>query len=143
MRNIKVNDIVIIGGGSSGWLSAIYLLKKFKNLNVTLIESAKISTIGVGESTVAGGQSGFSGLGEWLRLIDINELEFMPHTDAIFKLSIAFENWYRKDSGTFHYPFGTPRFLQKKSQASEWNIWHLKKILYPKTPVSDFVEWFF
>ena len=51
MRNIKVNDIVIVGGGSSGWLSAIYLLKTFEHLNITLIESDKISTVGVGEST--------------------------------------------------------------------------------------------
>ena len=39
MRNIEINDIVIVGGGFSGWLSAIYLLKTFKHLNVTLIES--------------------------------------------------------------------------------------------------------
>ena len=42
MRNIKVNDIVIVGGGSSGWLSAIYLLKTFEHLNITLIESCKL-----------------------------------------------------------------------------------------------------
>ena len=47
MRNIEIKDIVIVGGGSSGWLSAIYLLKIFKHFNITLIESDKIPHIGV------------------------------------------------------------------------------------------------
>ena len=50
MKDIKVKDIVIIGGGSSGWMAALFLLKR-KEYNITVIESKKISTIGVGEST--------------------------------------------------------------------------------------------
>ena len=48
MRDIKVKDIVIIGGGTSGWLAAIFLIKR-EVYNITVIESKKIPTIGVGE----------------------------------------------------------------------------------------------
>ena len=86
MRNIKVNDIVIIGGGSSGWLSAIYLLKKFKHLNVTLIESAKISTIGVGESTQPSVVS-------FLLDAGYTSADWMPHANATYKLGVMFNGW--------------------------------------------------
>ena len=135
----QVNTIVIVGGGSSGWFTAAALNKHCPEKIVTLIESPNVPNIGVGESTVAGGQRGFNGIVDWLRLVDINDHDFMPHTDAVFKLSIAFENWYRKDSGTFHYPFGYPRFLPETGL----NHWHLKKIFYPETPVSDYAECFF
>ena len=108
-----INNITIVGGGSAGWMTATTLLNQFSDKKITLVESPNISNIGVGESTVAGGQSGWSGIGDWLRLVDINDHNFMSHCDAIYKLSIAFENWYRKDSGTFHYPFDLPRFLPK------------------------------
>ena len=50
MKDIKVKDIVIIGGGTSGWMAALFLLKR-EGYNITVIESKKIPTIGVGEST--------------------------------------------------------------------------------------------
>jgi tryptophan halogenase len=136
---MMINNVTIVGGGSAGWMTATTLLNQFPDKKITLIESPNISNIGVGESTVAGGQSGFSGIGEWLRLVDINDFDFMPHCDAIFKLSIAFENWYRKDSGTFHYPFGTPRYLPNIGL----NDWYLKKIFHPETPVGNYAEWFY
>jgi len=142
-----INNVTIVGGGSAGWMTAATLLSQFPDKNITLVESPNISNIGVGESTVAGNQSGFAGIVNWLNLIGIDDRDFMPHCDAIYKLSIAFENWYRKDSGTFHYPFGQPRFLPNMG----WNVhsydrlnaWHLKKIFYPETPVSDYAEWFY
>jgi tryptophan 6-halogenase len=86
MRNIKVSDIVIVGGGSSGWLSAIYLLKRFKDLNVTLIESAKISTIGVGESIQPSVTS-------FLLDIGYKSTDWMPHANATYKLGTMFKGW--------------------------------------------------
>jgi len=132
-----IDNITIVGGGSAGWMTATTLLSEFPDKKITLVESPNISNIGVGESTVAGNQSGFTGIRNWLDLVGIHHFDFMSQTDAIFKLSIAFENWYRKDSGTFHYPFGLPRFLPK-SERFELNHWHLKKIFYPETPTSDF-----
>ena len=64
----------------------------------------------IGKNVTIGGQAGFAGITDWFRLVDISDLDFMPHCDAVYKLSIAFKDWYRKDSGTFHFPFGQPRF---------------------------------
>ena len=138
----KITNIIIVGGGSAGWMTATTLLHQFPDKKITLVESPNISNVGVGESTVAGSQSGFSGFGSWLQLMDIHDLDFMSQTDAIFKLSIAFENWYRKDSGTFHYPFGEaikPNIIEN----SEINDWYYRKILHPETPVSDYAECLF
>ena len=79
----KIESIIIVGGGSAGWMTAATLLSQFPNKKITLVESPNIATIGVGESTVAGGQSGFSGIISWLNMVGIKE-EFMLHTDAIY-----------------------------------------------------------
>jgi len=49
---IKIEKVVIVGGGSSGWMTASSLLKHFPDIDLTLIESSDIPTIGVGESTI-------------------------------------------------------------------------------------------
>ena len=51
--------ILVLGGGTAGWMTATTLLSQFPDKKITLVESPNISNIGVGESTVAGGQSGF------------------------------------------------------------------------------------
>jgi|TARA_B100001964_G_scaffold75532_2_gene85770 tryptophan halogenase len=127
------NDIKIIGGGTAGWMAAATLISQFPNKEVTLIESPNISTVGVGESTI--GQ-----INNWLALLGIQDADFMPHCDASYKLSIGFENFYRKDSGKFQYPFGRPYTENNKS---ELNDWYFKKFLYPDTPVSDYAECLF
>ena len=125
-----VNDIKIIGGGSAGWMTAATLISQFPHKKITLIESPKISTVGVGESTI--GQ-----INGWLTLLGIEDEDFMAHCDASYKLSIGFENFYRKDSGQFYYPFGIPCLDET---VAGLNDWHFKKMLYPDTPVSDYVE---
>jgi tryptophan halogenase len=144
---METRNITIVGGGSAGWMTATTLLNQFPDKKITLVESPNTPNIGVGESTVAGGQSGFSGIINWLKMVDIKDYDFMPHCDAIYKLSIAFKDWYRKDSGTFHFPFGESRFQYMDSGDQSMNIhpnnWHLKKIFYPETPVSDYAECFF
>ena len=99
-----IKNIIIVGGGTAGWMTATTLLSQFPNKKITLIESPNISNIGVGESTVAGGQSGFNGIINWLNMVNIKE-DFMPYTDAVHKLSIAFEDFYYKNSGRFHLTF--------------------------------------
>ena len=133
-------NIIIVGGGTAGWMTATTLLSEFPNKKITLVESPNISNIGVGESTVAGGQSGFQGIANWLNLVGINDLDFMPHCDSIYKLSIAFKDWYRKDSGTFQYPFGQPRVLPNIGL----DDWYFKKIFFPQaSPTSDYANNFF
>ena len=127
---MKTENIVIVGGGSSGWMTAATLLSQFPNKKITLIESPNIATVGVGESTLAG-------INNWCELVGIKDKDFLSEVDGTIKLSIQFENFYRKDSGKFHYPFGTPYTVGNKA---ELNDWHFKKILYPETPVSDYAE---
>jgi len=128
-----VDNIVIVGGGSSGWITAAMLVKQFPQKKITVIESPDVPTVGVGEST----------LGQFKTLclfLELDEYEFMRKTDASYKMSIQFTDFYEKDSGSFHYPFGTPF---EKSTIRGMNDWLYKKIFYPDTPITDFVDCFF
>ncbi len=92
--------IIIAGGGTAGWMAAAALAKTMGQvLDITLVESDSIGTIGVGESTIPP-------LVTYNRLLGINEADFMRAAQATFKLGIAFENW--KDVGkTYFHSFGT------------------------------------
>jgi len=126
---MKVENITIVGGGSAGWMAAATLIKCFPNKNITLIESPNIPTVGVGESTI--GQ-----IRGWLKLLDIKDEDFIPHTDASLKLSIKFTDFYKKGQ-SFHYPFGQSNI---DGNYAGLNDWWLKKSLYPETPNSDYAN---
>jgi len=98
---VKTDKIIILGGGSAGWMTAATMIKMYPKKDITLIESPDTPIIGVGESTL--GQ-----INNWLSLLDIKDEDFMPHTDASYKLSIRFEDFYQKNDKGFHYPFGFP-----------------------------------
>lgn len=127
---LEVNSIVIVGGGSAGWMSAATLKKHFPEKNITVIESADVPIVGVGESTI--GQ-----INDWLHSLDISEDDFMKYTDASLKLSIKFTDWAGKGTGGFHYPFGEPWTV---GTAHGINDWYFKKAWHPDTPVTDFCE---
>ena len=100
MAEGRIRRVVIAGGGTAGWAAACALTHQFRDmLEVTLVESEQIGTVGVGESTIPTIRS-------FHRLLDIDEREFMSSVAASFKLSISFENWLRPGSRYFH-PFGT------------------------------------
>ena len=92
--------ICIVGGGSAGWMTATTLVRLLDD-DITLVESPSINTISVGESTLGHIQ-------EWIDLVGIRrgERDFIRETGASIKHSIKFTNWLKKDSGSFHYPFG-------------------------------------
>ena len=99
MNNNKIKDIVIVGGGTSGWMTAAMLVRLFKSqLNITLVESEDIGTIGVGEATIPPLQIFNSVLG-------IKEADFIKQTQATYKLGIEFENW-GKQQQTYMHAFG-------------------------------------
>ena len=60
-----MKDIIIVGGGSAGWMTAATLIKFFPNKTITLIESPNIPTVGVGESTIGG-------IRDWVQLLEID-----------------------------------------------------------------------
>lgn len=98
MHNVKKTKVVIAGGGTSGWMAAAAFSKLISSIDVVLIESADIPTIGVGEATIPT-------LIFYLQLLKINEAEFMRETQASFKLGINFENW-RKEGEEYFHGFG-------------------------------------
>lgn len=127
---MKTDNIVIVGGGSAGWMTAATLIKAFPNKKITVVEPSDTSAIGVGESTLGG-------IRRWTKFIGLEEESFFKHTDASFKMSIKFTDFYKKDSGGFHYPFGKPVTTVDRNPFFDW---HLKKYYYPATPVQDFVR---
>lgn len=91
----KVN-VVIAGGGTAGWLAAAALSQQMgNNVNITLVESNEIGTVGVGEATIPPMKT-------FHRLLRINEQEFMKATHATFKLGIKFEGWLKQGHDYFH-----------------------------------------
>jgi len=96
----RIKRVVIAGGGTAGWVAAAALSKSLGPLiEVTLVESDEIGTVGVGESTIPTVRA-------FHQLLGIDEREFMRETQSSFKLGIAFENWARLGDRYFH-AFGT------------------------------------
>jgi tryptophan halogenase len=95
-----VRRVVIAGGGTAGWMMAALMSKLLgKQLDIKLVESEEIGTVGVGEATIPA-------LHTFHNLLGINEAEFMAATNATFKLGIAFEGWRDIGQDYFH-SFGT------------------------------------
>ena len=130
---ININKIVIVGAGSAGWMSAATMVKAFPDKEIVVVESPDYPTVGVGESTL-GGITG------WANWIGIDEKDFMPATDAVYKMSIKFTDFYKKDSGSFHYPFGNA-FLN--GTVNGLNDWYVKKAKFPDLDVADYARTFF
>lgn len=79
--------VVVAGGGTAGWLTAYSLVRRLGNLlDITLVESDQIGTVGVGEATIPT-------MRRFHQFFDIDEREFMRATQASFKLGIVFDNW--------------------------------------------------
>ena len=96
MKNQAVKNVVIVGGGTAGWMTAAALTKLIgKNLHISLVESDQIGTIGVGEATIPT----FFALHQ---LLQINEAEFLAEVHGTIKLGIAFENWKQLDHQYIH-----------------------------------------
>lgn len=121
--------IIIVGGGTAGWLSAAFLSRQLPNLSdrpieITLVEASDIATIGVGEATVPS-------LRETLAACGIHEREFLTSCDATFKHGIKFVNWRESPKSfpgeSYFHPFGAPLHVGSVSPVRAWSKLDKKK----------------
>jgi tryptophan 7-halogenase len=97
----RIEQVVIVGGGTEGWMAAIYLNRHLRRANckVVLVESPTLGTIGVGEATVPS-------LVNFIRLLNLDEKQFMRRCSATYKVGIKFDGW-SAEGATHWHPFGT------------------------------------
>ncbi|WP_298689991.1 tryptophan halogenase family protein [uncultured Sphingomonas sp.] len=95
-----IRSVVIVGGGTAGWMTATLMAKRLEGLDVqiTLVESSAIRTIGVGEATTPA-------IRDYFREAGLDEAAVMKASKATIKLGIAFDGWAGEGRRFFH-PFG-------------------------------------
>ncbi|MGB8700815.1 MAG: tryptophan halogenase family protein [Thermosynechococcaceae cyanobacterium] len=127
--NEPIKSIFIVGGGSSGWMTASYLAKALQGkVKISLIESETIKTIGVGEATIPNLQRVF------FDFLGIPENEWMKHVNGSFKVGIKFVNWDKapesgKENSSFYHFFGSVPVCEGTSIQQYW----LRKYLTGQT----------
>ena len=108
-----IKSVVIVGGGTAGWMTASYLNAAFgARIDVTLVESQQVGRIGVGEAT-------FSTVRHFFDYLGLAEQEWLPKCAGSYKLGIKFENW-RKPGHYFYHPFERLRSVDGFSIADWW-----------------------
>lgn len=120
---MSINRIVILGGGSAGWLTAARLAAKFKApgalsaeapVSITLIESPEVGIIGVGEGS-------WPSLRLTLSEIGVSEKHFMSQCQASFKQGSKFVGWQNGDPSEYYYhPFSTPSGYTEINLQQQW-----------------------
>lgn len=86
-----IREMVIVGGGTAGWMAASYLTKALhREVKITLVESEAVPKIGVGEATIPNLQKVF------FDFLGVPEVEWMQHVNGAFKAGIKFVNWRAK-----------------------------------------------
>ncbi|RYG18465.1 MAG: tryptophan 7-halogenase, partial [Caulobacteraceae bacterium] len=96
----RIRSVVIVGGGTAGWMTAAALVQHFRGspVSITVVESSDIGTIGVGEATIPTIRRFYAQLG-------LGDAELMAATEATCKLGIRFQDWSGPGSDFIH-PFG-------------------------------------
>ncbi|HVI98313.1 MAG TPA: tryptophan halogenase family protein [Sphingomonas sp.] len=94
MKQLK--RILIVGGGSAGWMAAALLSKLFEGLyEIVLVESEEIGTVGVGEATIPA-------IKKFNELLGLDEHDFLRRTQGTYKLGIQFNDWLRPGTSYMH-----------------------------------------
>jgi len=118
MRGMKSRRVLIVGGGSSGWIAAAYLEATLRNdpraaVEITVVESPDIPRIGVGEATVPS-------ICHVLAIIGVDFVEFMRAVEGTFKQSIKHVNWLYEKDHAYHHPFSRAAAPLADRSGLEW-----------------------
>ena len=115
--SIGTTNIVIVGGGSAGWLTANILAARYINdsagVSVTLVESPIIPTVGVGEGT-------WPSMRTTLNAIGLDEADFIRECNASMKQGTWFKDWVDTDDHPYYHPFSLPEGFDKVNLAEHW-----------------------
>lgn len=99
-----MKKIIVVGGGTSGWLTALYVQKNWSDVEITLIASSKIGILGAGESSTPN-------FPDVLERLGINEVDFIKKTKATIKTGNDFINWRGDGKNVVHTFMGGPESL--------------------------------
>ncbi|WP_046003724.1 tryptophan halogenase family protein [Pseudoalteromonas rubra] len=115
-----MQSIIIVGGGTAGWLTAVMLNHSYNKLGqqveIHVIESPEVDIVGVGEATVPA-------IKDFLQAVGISEYEFLRHTNATIKNGILFRNWRTAKNGRTHeylHPFEQQRIEKRLDISTSW-----------------------
>mgnify|MGYP005992804969 CR=1 FL=1 len=125
--NNSINKITIVGGGSAGWLTAGILASEFQTqgklaVEITLIESPDVATVGVGEGT-------WPSMRQTLKKIGVSETEFLLQCDATFKQASKFDNWLNGTNDSYFHPFTIPTGYFEANIAEFWQA-HSEQVTF-------------
>ncbi|MFZ1743936.1 MAG: tryptophan halogenase family protein [Pontixanthobacter sp.] len=127
---MAIDRIVIVGGGTAGWMTAAALsrLKAGHKVEITVIESEEIGTVGVGEATIPP-------FVDFNRLLEIDEREMLAAVQGTFKLGIQFSNWGKLGDSYIH-PFGN--YGYEIDGVSFHHVWHCYRAAGDMRPIQVF-----
>ena len=127
---MAIENIIIVGGGTAGWMAAAALsrLKAGRPVSITLIESEQIGTVGVGEATIPP-------FVEFNELLGIDEREMLAASQGSFKLGIQFSNWGKLGDSYIH-PFGA--YGYNMGGVTFHHVWHRFRQAGDKRPIQAF-----
>lgn len=132
MNSREVKHVVIVGGGSAGWLTAAVIAAEHaralgSDLRVTLLESPEVAPVGVGEGT-------WPSMRETLRRIGVHEADFVRECDASFKQGSRFDGWLSGGTDRYFHPFVVPQGYGEANLAARWRDTH------PDVPFAELVS---